>query len=102
MKTNFNNHFLLSVFGASKLTVHDFTSINEQLRPIAYYALPIILALAIVELIAQWREKNKSKFDSKESMYSVVVGLGYLASSYFTKALLLGAIVWCYNCIPWR
>ena len=102
MKTILHHQLFLSVFGAPKLTLHDFTSLNEQLRPIAYYGLPIILTLAIVELIAQWREKNKSKFDSKESMYSVVVGLGYLASSYLTKALLFGAIVWCYNCIPWR
>lgn len=102
MKTVFNPQFLLSIFGAPQLSLENFTHLNDQIRPVAYYGLPIIIVLAIFEMISQMREKNKSNLDVKESIFSFVVGLGYLVSSYTTKALLFGMIVWFYNLIPWR
>ena len=101
MKTISPSHQLLSIFGAQKISLENFSQLNEQIRPVAYYALPIIVVLAIAEAIAQWKEKSKSN-NFKESFYSFVVGWGYFVSSYITKALLFGMIVWFYNIIPWR
>ncbi len=102
MKTIFTSNILLSIFGVPQISFSDFAKLNEQIRPVAYYALPIIVTLAVIEIIAQWRERKKENFNHKESVFSFVVGIGYFVSSYVTKALLFGIIVWFYNLIPWR
>ncbi len=102
MQEVFATHSLLSLFGAEALSLCDFTKINEQIRPVAYFGLPIIVIAAIMELVAQARERKQENFDHKESVFSIFVGMGWFASSYFTKAIMFAGIVWVYNIVPWR
>lgn len=92
----------LNIFCAPKISVSDFTHLNHQIRPVAYYGLPIIVAFAILEAIAQVRDRKRDNFDHKESLWSLICGFGYFFSSYATKSILFGMIVWFYNIIPWR
>ena len=95
-------HSLLSLFGAEALSLSDFTKINDQIKPVAYFGLPIIVLGAILEIVHQVREKKQEQFDHKESVFSIFVGMGWFASSYFTKAIMFAGIVWVYNIVPWR
>lgn len=102
MQTGIHFQPMLSIFGAPQLSLESLTRMNDQIKPMIYYGSPIIIASIILELVAQWRDRDKSKFDHKEHLLTIFTGLGYFISSYVTKAFIFGVIVWSYNLIPWR
>ena len=102
MKTISNHIDILSFFGAPKISFDDIINLQEQINPISYWGVPVIIVCAIIELIVIKNENKQEKYDPLGSLTSFAVGLGYLVSAYLTKALLFGVIIWFYNVLPWR
>lgn len=92
---------ILNIFGAEKIPFEDITNLESKSPNIIVYALPAVALFTAIEIAASFiLEKNN--YDKKETLGSLLVGLGNLFVNLVLKIGLLYAAVWIYNMVPWR
>lgn len=96
----FNSGFT-SIFGAEKISFDQITHIKDSTPDIIVWAAPVMFLLVAVELIVSHLQ-NRDYYHKKETIGSVLVGIGNVALSLAIKLALLYAAVWMYNLVPWR
>ncbi len=92
---------LFSVFGAEKITLEMLKEIDATAPPIIVWAVPLMLFFTALEYYFNWRE-NSDRYDNKELLGSIGVGVGNLIVSAAIKIGLFIIVVWFYNLVPWR
>jgi sterol desaturase/sphingolipid hydroxylase (fatty acid hydroxylase superfamily) len=92
---------LSSLFGAPPISLDDLGFIEKSAPEIIVWAAPVMFFFAILEYYIS-KKQNHDFYESKETMGSVLVGLGNVLISFLIKAALLLVVVVIYNLVPWR
>ncbi|RYC67078.1 MULTISPECIES: sterol desaturase family protein [Spirosoma] len=90
-----------SFFGAPPISLDQLGPVEQSAPNLILWAVPFMILFTAIEMIAAYVEE-KPFYERKETVGSVLVGLGALAVGAATKLALLYAIVWIYNALPWR
>lgn len=91
----------LSIFGAPKIPLDFVDRINEQAPNIIVWAVPFMVLFAALEIYISYRQE-KHYYETKETIGSILTGVGNLIVSSLIKTGLLFLVVWIYNLMPWR
>lgn len=102
MATNTSNWAdFISLSGADPINMEALTSLQEKAPNIVAYALPAVFLLTIIEFVFSHSGEHKT-YERKETLGSLLVGLGNLAVNILMKTVLIYGAVWIYNLLPWR
>lgn len=89
------------LFGADKIPYSDISSISRGSADLIVYAIPVMALFTIIEMAHSWSAGLK-RYNSKEAVGSLLVGLGNVAINLLAKGILIFGSVFLYNMIPWR
>jgi sterol desaturase/sphingolipid hydroxylase (fatty acid hydroxylase superfamily) len=92
---------LSDLFGAPPISLDDLGFIEKSAPEIIVWAAPIMFFFAILEYVISKRQ-NHDYYETKETIGSVLVGIGNVIISFLIKAGLLLVVVVIYNLVPWR
>jgi sterol desaturase/sphingolipid hydroxylase (fatty acid hydroxylase superfamily) len=92
---------ILSLFGADKIPTDLIKEVAAKAPNIIVWAVPFMIFFAALEILISYLQDRKY-YETKETIGSVLVGLGNLGVSVAIKVILLYLAVWIYNAIPWR
>jgi len=89
------------LFGADRIPLNNIEDLQRDAPEIIVWAAPIMFIFVILEMIISHRQ-NRALYDRRETVGSVLVGLGNVTINFAIKAFVLTASVFVYNLIPWR
>ncbi|RZM05964.1 MAG: sterol desaturase family protein, partial [Pedobacter sp.] len=92
---------LQSIFGAPVIPMDSIADLEKAAPNLMVYAIPAILIFTLLEYGISHFSEHKS-YENKETIGSVLIGLGNLAVNLLMKMVLLYAAIWIYNLLPWR
>jgi sterol desaturase/sphingolipid hydroxylase (fatty acid hydroxylase superfamily) len=92
---------LTALFGAPAIAITDISSLEKSAPDILVYALPAVLIITLIEFIVSYLIEKKN-YEGKESLGSLLVGLGNLCINLGMKTVMLYFGVWLYNLLPYR
>ncbi len=90
-----------SLFGADKIPFDSVHTIEKNIPNIILWAVPIMLFFTVIEMAVTYYQE-KEFYEKKETIGSILVGLGNLVVTAALKLGLLYLCIWIYNLIPWR
>lgn len=91
----------MKIFGAEKITLDQIKNIDETAPQLIIWAVPIMLIFTAIEYYVSLKD-NDQRYENRELLGSVLVGLGNLVSNLVTKLVLFLMVVLFYNLVPWR
>ena len=90
-----------SLFGAEKISFDSAGKLGESAPNIIIWAAPVMFFFVLLEyLISRWQ--HKEYYEKKETMGSIMVGIGNVIIGAALKLALFYGMIWVYNLIPWR
>jgi sterol desaturase/sphingolipid hydroxylase (fatty acid hydroxylase superfamily) len=89
------------IFGADPIPWEHVENIKNSAPEIIIWAAPAMFFLVLLEAFISYRQ-NKKYYDKKETIGSILVGIGNILISTWIKLVLFYMAVWIYNLIPWR
>lgn len=92
---------LLSLFGADKIPMDLIDQVEKQAPNIIVWAVPFMIFFSALEMLISYLQDRKY-YEKKETIGSILVGVGNLLVSAGMKVILLYLVVWLYNILPWR
>ena len=93
---------LLSFFGADPNSLpYDLGKIQDGFPPIIVFAVPAMVLFTAIEVFISYRQERKF-YEIKETIGSVLVGLGNIGVSFFVNMALILLVVWIWKMVPWR
>jgi sterol desaturase/sphingolipid hydroxylase (fatty acid hydroxylase superfamily) len=92
---------LLSLFGAGKIPMERIHDVEKNAPNLILWAVPFMAFFAALEIVISYLQ-NRKYYEKKETIGSVLVGLGNLVVSAAVKVGFLYLVVILYNFIPWR
>lgn len=92
---------LLSLFGAEKIPMDLIHQVEQNAPNLIVWAVPAMVVFSALEMWISYRQDRKF-YEKKETIGSILVGLGNLVVSAGIKVVLLYAVVGIYNLMPWR
>ncbi|MCX6217376.1 sterol desaturase family protein [Spirosoma sp.] len=90
-----------SLFGAEKIPFDSLHNIEKNIPNIILWAVPVMLFFTVIEMAVTYYQE-KEFYEKKETIGSILVGLGNLVVTAALKVGLLYMCIWIYNLIPWR
>jgi len=90
-----------NIFGAAPIPFENIIHIEKDSANLVVYAIPFMAFFTLLEMWYSWYS-NRRNYSTKESVGSLLVGLGNVAINLFFKAALLYGSVVIYNLVPWR
>jgi sterol desaturase/sphingolipid hydroxylase (fatty acid hydroxylase superfamily) len=91
----------LNFFGSEPISWDDIHRFQQESPNLLIWAAPVMFAFVLIEFIAS-RINNKHYYSNRETIGSVLVGIGNVIIGLFLKTLLFIVFVWVYNALPWR
>ncbi|MBB5636405.1 sterol desaturase/sphingolipid hydroxylase (fatty acid hydroxylase superfamily) [Pedobacter cryoconitis] len=92
---------LSTFFGAPQIAIADIGLVEKSAPNLIVYALPAVLAITVLEFVLSYFLERKN-YEGKEVLGSIFVGAGNLMINLVMKTVMLYAVVWLYNLIPYR
>ncbi len=92
---------VLSLFGADKIPMDLIHDVEKQAPNLILWAVPFMVFFSALEIIISYLQDRKY-YEKKETIGSVLVGVGNLVVSAAIKVVFLYLVVIVYNFIPWR
>jgi sterol desaturase/sphingolipid hydroxylase (fatty acid hydroxylase superfamily) len=93
---------LLNIFGADPNSLpYDLGKIQEGTPPIILIAVPFMVLFTAIEVFVSYKQERKY-YETKETIGSVLVGVGNLIVSAFMNMALILLVVWIWKMVPWR
>ncbi|MFT4061285.1 MAG: sterol desaturase family protein [Edaphocola sp.] len=92
---------LLSLFGAAKIPMDVIHEVEKNAPNLIVWAVPFMVFFSALEMVVSYFQDRKY-YEQKETIGSVLVGVGNLVVSVGVKFVLLYVVVWIYNLVPWR
>lgn len=90
-----------SLFGADKISFDSAVKLGESAPNIIIWAAPVMFFFVLLEyIISRWQ--HKEYYEKKETMGSIMVGIGNVIIGAALKLALFYGMIWVYNHIPWR
>jgi sterol desaturase/sphingolipid hydroxylase (fatty acid hydroxylase superfamily) len=90
-----------SVFGAVRIPADQIYELEKSAPNLMVYALPVVFAFTLLEGFLSHTGEHKT-YEKKETIGSLLIGLGNLAVNLMMKVVLLFGALWIYNVLPWR
>jgi sterol desaturase/sphingolipid hydroxylase (fatty acid hydroxylase superfamily) len=90
-----------NLFGADKISLTDITTFREGSPNIIVWAAPVMFLFVLIEYLVS-RFQHKHYYEKKETIGSILVGIGNVIISVFLKTFLFYVFVFIYNLVPWR
>lgn len=90
-----------SLFGAPKIDLNSTHLLEQNVPNIIIWAVPVMLLFTAIEMIVSYIQE-RPYYEKKETVGSILVGLGNLVVSAVLKLGLLYLCVGVYNLLPWR
>ncbi|GAB3893080.1 sterol desaturase family protein [Spirosoma agri] len=90
-----------SLFGADKIPFDSIHTIEKNIPNIILWAVPVMLFFTAIEMAVAYYQEHDF-YEKKETIGSILVGLGNLVVSAAIKLGLLYLCIWIYNLLPWR
>jgi sterol desaturase/sphingolipid hydroxylase (fatty acid hydroxylase superfamily) len=94
--TIFNN-----LFAADKISFQDIGSLQKASPDILIWAAPVMFLFVVIEFFVS-KHTHKEYYNKKETLGSILVGVGNVAIGFLLKASLFIVFVLVYNALPWR
>lgn len=91
----------LSLFGAEKIPMDLIHEVEKQAPNLIIWAVPAMVLFSALEMLISYLQDRKY-YEKKETIGSVLVGVGNLFVSGAVKVVMLYAVVGVYNLVPWR
>jgi sterol desaturase/sphingolipid hydroxylase (fatty acid hydroxylase superfamily) len=93
---------LLSIFGADPASLSfDLGKLNEGTPQLILIAVPFMVFFTAIEIFISFKQERKY-YETKETVGSVLVGVGNLVVSAFVNMALILLVVWIWKLVPWR
>lgn len=93
--------FVFTVFGADKISWNQMEKVKDSAPEIIVWAAPVMFLFVLLEYFISYRQ-NKGYYSKKETIGSIIVGIGNVLISTWIKVLLFTSAIWIYNLVPWR
>ncbi len=90
-----------SPFGAPKILFSQIQELIKNSPEIIVWAAPAMFFFVLLEWYISYRQ-NKELYTKDETIGSILVGVGNIAIAFVLKFVLLYAVIWVYNLVPWR
>jgi sterol desaturase/sphingolipid hydroxylase (fatty acid hydroxylase superfamily) len=91
----------LSLFGADKIAMDLIHQVEQKAPNLIVWAVPAMVLFSALEMYISYRQDRKF-YEKKETIGSILVGIGNLVVSGGIKVVMLYGVVWLYNLVPWR
>jgi sterol desaturase/sphingolipid hydroxylase (fatty acid hydroxylase superfamily) len=88
-------------FGAEKIDLHHLSALGNSAPDLLVWAAPVMFFFVLIEFLVS-RYQGRHYYDKKETIGSVLVGVGNVAIGVALKTLMFTLFVVVYNLIPWR
>jgi sterol desaturase/sphingolipid hydroxylase (fatty acid hydroxylase superfamily) len=89
------------LFYSEKISMKDLESLEQSAPNIIIYAAPIMFLFVLIEYLLSTHQ-NKGYYKRKETLGSILVGLGNVTIGVLIKTILFILFVLVYNLVPWR
>jgi sterol desaturase/sphingolipid hydroxylase (fatty acid hydroxylase superfamily) len=89
------------LFGADKILWNQIDDLQQGSPNIIIWAAPAMFFFVLLEFIFS-HVTDKHHYSKKETIGSVLVGIGNVLIGLLIKSLLFFVFVWVYNLLPWR
>jgi len=84
-----------------QLSAHEIHLLEKSAPNLMIYALPVVFGFTLLEAFLSNFSEHKS-YERKETIGSLLIGLGNLAVNLLMKTVLLCGALWVYKVLPWR
>ena len=81
--------------------MHDLASLEQNSPDVIVYAAPVMFFFVLLEYVVS-RYQNRDYYKKKETIGSILVGLGNVLVGLLIKTGLFFLFVLVYNIVPWR
>jgi sterol desaturase/sphingolipid hydroxylase (fatty acid hydroxylase superfamily) len=89
------------LFGAPEININNLEKLSANSPNIIIWAAPVMFLFVLIEWYVSYRQ-HKNIYNKKETIASILVGLGNVFISFLLKFVLLLAVILVYNLVPWR
>ena len=96
-----DNNFFSSLFGAPKIPFSGLGELEKNSPNIIIWAAPVMFFFVLLEWYISYKQ-SKHLYDKKETIGSILVGIGNVIINTALKVSLFYLIVAVYNFLPWR
>ena len=90
-----------SLFGAPQISLDKLWEIEAATPNLIVWAIPAMVFFTALEILFTYLQ-DKPYYERKDTLGSVLVGLGSVIIGAALKVAFLYGIVWVYNQLPWR
>lgn len=90
------------LFNAEKISMRNIEGIEHSIPDIIVYAAPVMFLFVLIEYLLSGYQNRGYYKNKKETLGSILVGLGNVTIGVLIKTLLLVVFIVVYNLIPWR
>jgi len=90
-----------SFFGAPEISLDELDIINSKAPNIIVWAAPVMFFFVLLEWFISYGQ-NRKLYEKKETLGSILVGVGNVIIGVALKLALFIVIIWVYNLVPWR
>lgn len=92
---------IVALFSAEKIPLNSIDDLLASSPDIIVYAAPIMFVFVLLEYFVS-RFNNHDRFEGKETVGSVIVGVGNVVIGLLIKTTLFFLFIAVYNLVPWR
>lgn len=93
--------FFSSLFGAPEISLNVVEQLQNKAPDIIVWAAPVMFFFVLLEWIIS-KMQHRHLYDKKETIGSIIVGVGNVVINLLLKLSMFYGIVWLYNHMPWR
>ncbi|WP_207496918.1 sterol desaturase family protein [Aridibaculum aurantiacum] len=93
--------FFLNLFGAPTIPFDALGTIEAQAPNIIVWAAPVMFFFVLLEWFISYKQ-SKHLYDKKESVGSILVGIGNVFVNLAIKLTMFTFVIWVYNALPYR
>ena len=90
-----------SLFGADPIPFSDAILLGKNAPDVIVWAAPAMFLFVLIEYIIS-HVQHRNYYEKRETIGSILVGLGNVAIGAALKLSLFYGMIWVYNNIPWR
>lgn len=90
-----------SLFSAPEIPLNNLHALEKDIPNIILWAVPFMLFFTVIEMIVTYYQE-RDYYERKETIGSILVGIGSLIVNAALKLSLVYLFIWVYNQLPWR
>lgn len=87
--------------GAEKIDLTNLSTVGSSAPDLLVWAAPVMFFFVLIEFAVS-RYQGRHCYDKKETIGSVLVGIGNVAIGVALKTVMFALFILVYNAIPWR